>query len=158
VSLSDVLSVAALVVACGAAGYARRQAKAADKANRIPVLLDFLREYRSLLDARRYVYRSLKHGPENGVRELPSEDADAVEQVIHYLDHLGFAVHNEVITAEDLRGYMGGSVVGMWDELREYIEEERKQRTREGDNQYAGHFERLARRLREPADSDTTHP
>jgi hypothetical protein len=132
------------------------------KANVIPALLDFLREYREYEPARRYVIRDLQadYDPKDRpfpISEMKSRARKPIVDVVHYLDHLGLLVNERLIKVEDMAGYMGQSVRTLWDVLSPFIQAERTYRSyceqayasdRElRDNDYALYFEDLAVRV-----------
>jgi hypothetical protein len=134
-------AAAAAIAAWRAVSQARRLQKEATKANEIPALLDFVREYRRYERARRYILRKLrKQHPTIRVADLPRKPREHSLAVCHYLDHLGFLVNQGLVDPIAVAGFMGDSMLRCWDELWPYIEAERKAR----DGPYAQYFEDLA--------------
>lgn len=146
VDTSVLISVAAAVAAVGSAIYAGRTLREARKANKIPALLDFLREYRSYEPDRRYVFRTLDEEcePGAGISTLPDDARRHVTRVAHYLDQLGFLVDQRLIDPHAVAGFMGPSVLRSWEVLAPYIRQERAAR---GSPAYSRYFEDLAARV-----------
>ncbi|MFE1556708.1 hypothetical protein ACFW6V_17220 [Streptomyces sp. NPDC058734] len=123
-----VLSGLALVVS-GAASV--RQLRLARHANTLPVLVDLFREHRSdhLATARLYVFRDLPHcDPSAGLAGLPQDKQELVRDLAWYYDNLGALVTHGVVDLGPVSGYLGGSVINMWEGIAPFIEAERAQR------------------------------
>jgi hypothetical protein len=139
---SVLISIAALIIAL----YALREAR---KSNTLPGALEFLGQYRGLATDRRRVIDKLK--PNAGeVSDLDPEIRDEVIRVSHYLDQLGFLVEHNLVDAKLVAGFMGDSIVLLWQVLSPFIKTERERR---GGGDYQWYFQKLAERMEamEPA-------
>lgn len=135
-----VVAIVAGVAAVASAVWAWQSVREARRANTVPALVDFFREYRSYEPSRRYVLRDLKSlDPQLGVSELPDEARGHVVTVCHYLDQLGLLVDRRLVEAEAVAGLMGDSILLCWQSLAPYIRQERATRGRD----YAAYFEAL---------------
>jgi hypothetical protein len=144
-AVASVGAAAAAIAAWRAVFQARQLQQEATKANEIPALLDFVREYRRYERARRYILRKLrKQHPPVRVADLPRKPLEHALDVCHYLDHLGFLVDQRLVDPIAVAGFMGDSMLRCWDELLPYIDAERKAR----DGPYAQYFEDLAVRVK----------
>jgi hypothetical protein len=139
--VASIVAASAALVSAFFAGLALREAR---KAQKVPALLDFVREYRQYEDDRRYVLLQLRdHDPRLGTSRLPAEARRHVVNVCHYLDHLGSVVRHGLIDLEVVAGLMGESILMSWGALAPYIYKERERRGLD----YAGYFEDLARQV-----------
>jgi hypothetical protein len=145
-----VFSIIALVVS---ATMTRRQLRLARHSNSLPILVDLFREHRSsrLAEARQFVYRGLSsHDPKNGLAALPADKRDLVRDLAWYYDNLGALVLHEVVDVGLVAGYLGGSVVSVWDSMRPFVEAERTRRSNDPDpRRWQEYFENLAALMRE---------
>src|SRR5205807_571608 len=82
IDASLVVAIAAAAAAFVSAFVAGRALREARKANALPALIDFVREYRRYEPDRRYVLRDLRqqHDPHLGISDLPDV---AREHVVH---------------------------------------------------------------------------
>lgn len=139
------LSVIALAVS---AIMTRRQLVLARHNNSLPVLVDLFREHRSsrLAEARQFVYSGLAAcNLKDGLAGLPPEKRELVRDLAWYYDNLGALVLHEVVDVELVAGYLGGSVVAVWESMRPLIEAERLRRTHDADpRRWQEYFENLA--------------
>jgi hypothetical protein len=143
-TVSLVISIAAGIAAIVSAAVAARALREAKKANALPILLDFLREYRQYEPDRRYILRelgALERGL--GISELPDEPRTHARTVCHYLDQLGLLVKKDLVDQNDVAGVMGESILYSWRALEPFITAEREARS--GD--YAQYFEHLVARV-----------
>ena len=135
-----VVAIVAGIAAIASAVWAWQSVREARRANAVPALIDFFREYRSYEPSRRYVLRDLKkHDSELGVSELPGEARGHVVAVCHYLDQLGLLVERHMVDPEAVAGLMGDSILFCWQALEPYLRQERAARGRD----YAAYFEAL---------------
>jgi hypothetical protein len=143
--VSIAVSVGAIIVAAVSAVYAGQTVRETRKANAVPALLDFLREYRRYESERRYVLRELSDecDPRLGVTGLPDSARKQVLAVCHYLDQLGLLVDQGLVNPEAVTGFMGESVLRNWRARAPYIDTERKLRNED----YAKYFESLVARV-----------
>ncbi|MGB2570299.1 DUF4760 domain-containing protein [Micromonospora citrea] len=125
----------------------RRQLTLARHNNSLPVLIDLFREHRSdrLADARRFVHSGLdKCDLSQGFAGLPEEEREMVRDLAWYYDNLGALVLHEVVDVEIVAGYLGGSVVAVWEKISPLIEAERLKRADDPDpRRWQEYFENL---------------
>lgn len=143
-----VIAAVALLVSIAAAGVSLQQLREARKANTLPATVDLFREYRGrdMVKARRILNERLPLlNPENGVRGLPDDVAQAALQVGHYLDNLGVQVAHGLLAPELAAGFLGDSTIRLWCQLQPFIRNERSLRS---PNAYLQYFEHLAATLR----------
>ncbi|MGW8971941.1 DUF4760 domain-containing protein [Streptomyces platensis] len=140
------VSVVALVVS-GAA--ALRQLRLAQHANALPVLVDLFREHRSvrLARARHFVHQQLPDCDLSaGLAGLPEDEGDLVRELAWYYDNLGALVAHGVVDIEPISGYLGGSVISVWESMEPLVEAERAKRASKGmpdPNRWQEYFENL---------------
>lgn len=140
------LAVAALAISLATA---HRQLRLARHANVVPVLIDLFREHRSrsLADARRFVYTGLDGCDLSlGLSGLPDDQKrDSVRELMWYYDNLGAMVAHKIVDLEPVAGYLGGSVVDMWNALEPLVRAERNRRAQASDPaRWQLYFEHLA--------------
>jgi len=116
-----VLSLVALVVS-GAVSW--RQLRLAQHANTLPVLVDLFREHRSvdLARARQFVHEELPGCDVSaGLGGLPEGSRDLVRELAWFYDNLGALVAHGVIDIAPVFGYLGGSVISVWESLEPVV-------------------------------------
>ena len=121
--------------------------------NTIPVLVDLFGEHRNtrLADARQFVYNDLaKHDLSLGLGGLPEEKQTLVRDLAWFYDNLGALVTHGVVDVAPISGYLGGSVIAVWEKMEPLVEAERKRRSNLYDPQrWQMYFENLYRLIRE---------
>ncbi|WP_037624143.1 DUF4760 domain-containing protein [Streptomyces aureus] len=157
------MGVAALmvsVVALGVSGWASvRQLRLAQHANTLPVLVDLFREHRSarLAGARQFVHEQLPGCDLSaGLDGVPGAHRELVRELAWFYDNLGALVAHGVVDIEPVSGYLGGSVISVWEGMRPMVEAERAKRAGNAmpdPNRWQEYFENLYHLVREiPAD------
>jgi hypothetical protein len=146
---SDRIALAALIVAGISAALsvttARRQAREATVANALPTAIDLFRDFRQMRDAR------------ERVADLPANQRDPMSQLdreivslAYLLDNIGVLVAEKLVRPELVAGYMGTSVIYLWERLSPSIDAERQiRRARFESHAYLQYFEHLAETMRE---------
>lgn len=144
------VSILALLVSIGSVAAAVRQLKLARDTNSMPVLIEMFREHRSayLADAREYVRTSLSgRDLSHGLASIPkARRQKQVRDLLWFYDNIGVMVVHEIVDIEIVSGYLGGSALAIWKELRPMIEAERQRRRDAGDpdpERWQDYFERL---------------
>lgn len=98
------------------------------QANAVPMLVDLFREHRSaeMAKARRFVYTQLAElNLSGGLASLTDDGREMIRVLSCYYDNLGALVAHGIVDLDIVAGYMGSSVVSMWDEMQPLIAAER---------------------------------
>ncbi|WP_405407144.1 hypothetical protein [Streptomyces decoyicus] len=141
-----VVSVVALMVS-GAVSV--RQLRLTAHANTLPVLVDLFREHRSvrLARARQFVHEQLPVCDLSaGLAGLPEDGQDLVRELAWYYDNLGALVAHGVVDIEPVSGYLGGSVISVWEHIEPLVAAERARRAQNAlpdPNRWQEYFENL---------------
>src|SRR6266511_3661000 len=109
------ISILALLVSVAAV---RRQIQLSQHSNSIPVLVDLFREHRSdyLAKARSLVIYQLSDSDlSSGLAGLPEDQRRQVRDLIWFYDNLGAFVIHKIVDAPLVAGYLGGSVIDVWE-------------------------------------------
>jgi hypothetical protein len=144
------VAVASAAISAIAVSVASRQLRESRRANDFPQAVDLFREYRqpAMVAARQTIFERVpEFDPEKGVSGLAPEVKREAEQVIHYLDNLGFLVAEELTRPEIVAGFLGGSALRVWETMRDLIHAERQLRE---EPRYQAYFERLATEISSP--------
>ena len=128
--------------------FSARQARIAQHANHISVMVDLLQEFRSaeFHEQHDYVCTRLgaEHDPEAGVRGLPGEAKTAFYSVVYYYQSFAnlavFGLLDETLMVTVLRT----RIVSVWQAVRPFVERERELRGEGGGGTYMSIFEELA--------------
>jgi hypothetical protein len=126
-----------------------RQLRLTEHANTLPVLVDLFREHRSarLAQARQVVYeQSPTWDLSAGLEGLPESERDLVRELAWFYDNLGALVTHGVVDIEPVSGYLGGSVISVWERLEPLVQAERVKRARNDlpdPNRWQEYFENL---------------
>lgn len=122
-------------------------------ANTIPVLVDLFREHRSrrLAEAREFVFHELPgYDLSLGLRGLPEEKRALVLELVWFYDNLGALVAYGIVDIGPVSGYIGTSVIAVWENIWPLVEAERKRRANPSDPQYwQAYFENLISLIRQ---------
>jgi hypothetical protein len=100
--------------------------------NTMPVLIDLFREHRSIrfAEGRRFAYKDLaKHDLSQGLPGLPEEKQELIRDLVYFYDNLGALVAHGIVDIAPISGYLGGSVVMVWEKVRPLVEAERNRRS-----------------------------
>lgn len=128
----EIAAVVVSVVALGVSGFASvRQLRLTAHANALPVLVDLFREHRSaqLARARQVVFeQSSTWDPSAGLDGLPESERDLVRELAWFYDNLGSLVAHGVVDIEPVSGYLGGSVISVWERMEPLVQAERVKR------------------------------
>ncbi|MEU6765033.1 hypothetical protein ABZ916_21175 [Streptomyces sp. NPDC046853] len=129
------MEIAALVVSLLAFGMSGlvslRQLKLSQHANALPVVVDLFREHRTvrLGQARTFVHEELPaYDLSLGLAGLPEEGRGLVRELGWYYDNLGALVAHGVVDIEPVSGYLGGSVLSVWEHMEPLVRAERARR------------------------------
>lgn len=101
------------------------------QSNTMPVLIDLFREHRSdrLADARYFVHHQLdEYDLSKGLSELPEEKRSLIRDLAWFYDNLGALVTHGIIDVSPVSGYLGVSVLAVWEKMQPLIEAERVER------------------------------
>ncbi|WP_329134933.1 hypothetical protein OG552_20310 [Streptomyces sp. NBC_01476] len=123
-----VLSIVAVVVSVV---VSLRQITLARHSNALPVVIDLFREHRSdhLTTARAFVYRELPaYDLSQGLDALPEEKQRLVRDLAWFYDNLGALVAHNLVDVEPVSGYLGGSVILIWEKMEPLVRGERVKR------------------------------
>ncbi|MBC2904713.1 DUF4760 domain-containing protein [Streptomyces cupreus] len=152
----EIAAVVVSVVALGVSGAASlRQLRLTAHANAVPVLVDLFREHRSvqLAMARHVVYARLpSRDLSAGLDGLPGSERDLVRELAWFYDNLGALVAHGVVDIEPVSGYLGGSVISVWERVEPLVQAERAKRARNNlpdPNRWQEYFENLYYLVRE---------
>ncbi|MCX4976245.1 hypothetical protein [Streptomyces sp. NBC_00620] len=146
-----VLSITAVVVSVL---VSIRQLTLARHSNTLPVVIDLFREHRGddLTDARAFVYRELDtFDLSQGLSGLPEDKQNLVRDLAWFYDNVGALVTHSVVDVEPVSGYLGGSVILMWEKMEPLIQAERARRnpSLENSQRWQVYFENLYHLVRE---------
>ncbi|MFI5795085.1 hypothetical protein [Streptomyces sp. NPDC051677] len=153
------MEIAALVVsllAFAVSGLVSlRQLRLSQHANALPVVVDLFREHRSarLAQARTFVHEELPAcNSALGLAGLPEEGRDLVRELAWYYDNLGALVAHGVVDIEPVSGYLGGSVISVWERMEPLVRAERTRRVENSlpdPDRWQVYFENLYHLVRE---------
>jgi hypothetical protein len=120
-----------------------------ERATVLDVVIALFREFRELSPERYRLDAALRnYDASRPLSDLDPETRNAAFKVSHFLDALGYLVERELVEVDLIAGFMGGSVINLWEKLGPHIEAERKRRKEAGqDPRYQVYFEGLAKRL-----------
>jgi hypothetical protein len=132
---------------------ALRQLRLAKQANSLPVLVDLFREHRGprLWEARDWAFRHIQDFDlSRGLDGLPERELSLVREIAWYYDNLGALVAHGVVDVDPVAGYLGGSVIEMWERMAPLVEAERQRRSKSADpGRWQVYFENLYLLVRE---------
>jgi hypothetical protein len=139
------VAIASAAVAGFSAYYAKGQLEQAKNANALLTAIELFREFRGMREARRVAFAVLP----SGASPMDQIRGDVID-LMHLLDNLGMLVSERLVSAELVAGYMGDSVIALWDKLGPSIEADRKRRREAGESDaFQEYFEYLARTMRD---------
>lgn len=131
----------------------RRSIILARHANSVTTLVDLFREHRSdyLASAREFAYTELhQYDISSGLEGLPPEKRKMVRDLAAYYNNLGALVAHGVVDIAPVSGFLGGSVLTVWEKLSPIIDVERARRSSFHDpHGWQRYFENLYLLLRE---------
>ncbi|RZK35993.1 MAG: hypothetical protein EOO61_11070 [Hymenobacter sp.] len=130
-------------------------AKQTKKNNSIPVLIDYLREWRKengVIESYRFITNNFNlEDRQNDEKLTLNEIKDASKRkhainVSHYFDNLGLLIYSGVLQEKHLVSFVGVNAQKSWEMLRTYIISQRKLNQSDplGDRYYQIHFEYFA--------------
>ncbi|MEU3794898.1 hypothetical protein AB0F07_34755 [Streptomyces fructofermentans] len=153
------MEIAAFVVSAMALGVTGivsvRQLRLTEHANTLPVLVDLFREHRSvhLARARQVVFEQLPGCDLSaGMEGLPEAERNLIRELAWFYDNLGALVAHGVVDIEPVSGYLGGSVISVWERMQPLVQAERAKRARNGlpdPTRWQQYFENLYHLVRE---------
>ncbi|MEU7484264.1 hypothetical protein [Streptomyces sp. NPDC042319] len=117
--------------------------------------MDLFREHRTLRlgRARSFVHEELPACDlSRGLAGLPEEGRDLVRELGWYYDNLGALVAHGVVQVEPVSGYLGGSVISVWEHVEPLVAVERARRAQSAlpdPNRWLEYFENLYHLVRE---------
>jgi len=80
------------------------------------------------IDARRWIYQKLPEDPIEGVKALDEIGQRHIKRILNSLDHLGFLLQQDWVTAEAIIEWVSPMVVKLWVRLGPYVDYESKRR------------------------------
>ncbi|MGW3850909.1 DUF4760 domain-containing protein [Streptomyces fagopyri] len=153
------MEIAALVVSVMALGVSGlvsvRQLRLTQHTNTLPVLVDLFREHRSLrlALAREVVFEQLPSWDvSTGMEGLPEAERNLIRELAWFYDNLGALVTHGVVDIEPVSGYLGGSVISVWERMEPLVRVERAKRAQNAlpdPNRWQEYFENLYHLVRE---------
>jgi hypothetical protein len=121
--------------------------------NTMPVLIELFGQHRNkrLADARQFIYHHLdEYDLSLGLDGLPAESQELVRELAWFYDNLGALVAHGVVDVAPVSGYLGQSVVIVWEKLQPLIKAERDKRRDSYDpERWQIYFENLYHLIRE---------
>ncbi|MFF0366949.1 hypothetical protein [Micromonospora sp. NPDC005087] len=127
-------------------------------ANAVPTLVDLFAEHRGahLSRARRFVYRELSSFDlTKGLDGLPDEAREMVRELGCFYDNLGALVAHGIVDVHAVSGYLGGSIVPVWEAMLPLVEAERATRTVHYDRErWQAYFQNLYLLVKEQPPGD----
>ncbi|MFF0734205.1 hypothetical protein ACFYVK_21575 [Streptomyces chartreusis] len=146
----EVAALVVSVVALAASGIVSvRQLRLTEHANTLPVLVDLFREHRSeqLAQARQLVFDQLSGWDlSSGMEGLPEAERNLLRELAWFYDNLGALVTHDVVDIEPISGYLGGSVISVWEGMEPLVRVEREKRAHCGlpdADRWQAYFENL---------------
>ncbi len=128
----EIAALVVSVVALGVSGVVSlRQLRLTQHANTLPVLVDLFREHRSvrLARAREVAFSQLPGWDLSaGMEGLPETERTLLRDLAWFYDNLGALVTHGVVDVEPVSGYLGGSVVAVWERMEPLVRVERAKR------------------------------
>jgi hypothetical protein len=119
------LAVATVVTA----KQTRKLVASTERGTAVAVVIGLFREFRTMSPARYRLGPELaKFDADVPLRDLPESTRVDAFDLAHFLDNLGFLVESDFVKVELVQGFMGGSVVDLWEKLGPHIEAERRRR------------------------------
>jgi hypothetical protein len=142
---SFVLSIVAIVVSLL---NGLRQLRLSRHANSLRVLVDLFKEHREerLARARQFVYTELaSYKLDAGLSSLPEEERILVRDLAWFYDNLGALVFHRIVDLGPIAGYLGGSVIAVWEKMKPIVDVERDRKQAAGmpDPGWQEYFEML---------------
>ncbi|MEU7578538.1 hypothetical protein AB0B50_13115 [Streptomyces sp. NPDC041068] len=129
------VEIAVLVVSVMALGVSglvsMRQLRLTEHTNTLPVLVDLFREHRSMrmARAREVVFEQLPEWDLSaGMEGLPEAERNLIRELAWFYDNLGALVTHGVVDIEPVSGYLGGSVISVWERMEPLVRVERAKR------------------------------
>lgn len=122
------------------------------KANALPVLIDLVREFRSMefKKARQYVINDLEKecNPKDGYWDLKEQSRINVLKVSNFFDNVGILVAFKIADEDIIISYWGNSILTVWTKLYPYLKNERLNRLKRNQHgEYQEYFEDLVCRI-----------
>jgi hypothetical protein len=90
------------------------------------------------IEARRRIYQNLPADPEEGLKNMSTQDREAVKKVLNSLDHVAFLTQSGWIPDQVVMPWMHPMIAKSWEKLGPYVEHERKYRNEPYYYKYAG--------------------
>ncbi|MCZ4124869.1 MULTISPECIES: DUF4760 domain-containing protein [Streptomyces] len=150
------LSITAVVVSVL---VSLRQLTLARHSNTLPVVIGLFSEHRddNLTEARAFVYRELDtFDLSQGLDALPPDKQKLVRDLAWFYDNVGALVTHNVVDVEPVSGYLGGSVILIWEKMEPLIRAERARRSPSLQDpiRWQVYFENLYHLVRETSPSE----
>ncbi len=120
-------------------------------ANRLPIGIDFLREFRSKDFKKDFKLAKDILTETKSYSSLSEEDKYTINSVAHFYDNLGLLIYSETIKKSFILPFLGQNVITSWNIFRDYILEQRKERSNPN---YQSYFEYLAKISTKDSDGD----
>ncbi|MFC8519422.1 hypothetical protein [Streptomyces sp. NPDC057257] len=129
--------------------FSARQARIAQHANHISVMVDLLQEFRSVNFHEQHDYLCTRlgaeHDPAGGVQGLPAEAKAAFYNVVYYYQSFANLAVFELLDETLMVTVLRTRIVSVWQAVRPFVERERELRGETGGGSYMSIFEELAR-------------
>jgi hypothetical protein len=111
-------------------------------ANKLPVGIDLMREFRSkcFKDESQRAFLVLTSSEDYS--SLDVNDIRAVNYVSHFYDNLGLLVFEGAVEKSFILSFMGGTIISTWNDMKSFIE---YQRVNKCEPDYQAYFEYLAK-------------
>ena len=152
-AISGLFMCIGIVYAARQVAISKQQATITDFQSYMPVVTMYLSAFRErpLEELRIYIKVDMeadlkKYGLDRNtpIKDFPNEMALKVQQVSHYLDHLGALVYHGYAKKEFVASFIGGEVEALWQSLKPHIYAQRNVTEYYGAGYYQIHFEWLA--------------
>lgn len=136
-AFSDGIAIVALIVsvatAIGGYYFGLHQSVTARQANQLPALVELFAEHRSeeLTQGRAFVCGAGIQACDLtiGLEGIPLEERRAILELMWFYDNLGVLVAHSIVDLDPVAGYLGGSLMEVWEALAPLIEVERRTRS-----------------------------
>lgn len=146
-SLDQISAAVAAAAVFGAAYFAYQELDEISKSRHIDVADRLFDELNNpeIIEARRHIYQNLDKDPENGLKNLSTQDREAMKRVLNSLDRVAFLTQEGWIPDELIMPWMHPMIAKSWEKLEPYVLYERERR---GEPYYYEHAGKLAERCK----------
>lgn len=145
--------IISILAFAAAVAVAVLQLRTARQANALPVMVGLFAEHRStgLAEARSFVHNELnQYDLTTGLAGIPEAKRELVRDLAWYYDNLGTLVAHGHIDIEPVSGYLGVSIISVWEKMEPLIRAERHLRDLSTDpERWQMYFENLVSLVKE---------